>query len=329
MPLVAPPDPALRAFLLRLSAALAAALAPGAPPRAHPVAPEAAPPVPVGVVFPDIADPLRGVFTEIVKGIEEQLQQRVHAWPLAAEFDPSELAASIKRHGVRVLIALGRQGLRAADALDPALAVLVSGISSLPEPARYSGICLTPDPALLFARLRSLAPGVRRVAVVYNPQHNEWLLRLARDAARLHGLDLAPLEASDLAGAARLYRKVFADADGSRDALWLPTDATTVDETTIVPLVLREAWDRALPVFSSSVLHVRKGVLFALYPNNSELGRSLGTLATGLLGPEPAPRTMLPLREVHAAVNLRTAGHLGIAAAALAQRSFQLVYPEP
>lgn len=329
MPFAAPPDPALRAFLLRLSAALAGSLVPGAPAHAHVTASDPAAQQAIGVLYPDIPDPLRKVFTDIIKGIEEQLQQRVHAWPLAPEHDPNELAAGIKRHGVRVVVALGRQGLRAAAALDPALGVVVSGISSLPDAERHTGICLSPDPALLFARLRSLAPAVRRVAVIYNPRHNEWLLRLARDAARLHGIDLAPLEAFDLAGAARLYRGVFADADGRRDALWLPTDPTTVDDTTILPLVLREAWDRALPVFSSSFAHVRKGVLFALYPNHTELGRNLGNLATGLMSAYPPPRAMLPLREVHAALNLRTASHLGIATSAVVQHTFQFLYPEP
>lgn len=329
LPPAARPDPALRAFLLRLSAALAASCVPGKRLHAHLTAADPAAQHAIGVLFPDIPDPLRKVFTDIIKGIEEQLQQRVHAWPLAPDHDPAELASTLKRHGVRVVVALGRQGLRAADALSAAFGVVVSGISSLPDADRHTGICLSPDPALLFARLRSLAPAVRRVAVVYNPQHNDWLLRLAREAARLHGLELATFEAPDLASAARLYRKLFADADGRRDALWLPTDATTVDESTILPLVLRAAWNSAVPVFSSSFLHVRKGALFALYPDNSELGRNLANLATGLMSAEPPPRAMRPLREVHAALNLRTASHLGIAAGPAVQRGFDALYPEP
>ncbi|MDQ1830193.1 ABC transporter substrate-binding protein [Massilia scottii] len=327
---LAPPAPHRRALLLRLCAALAAPLAPHAPLHAQTLfTSEPAAPGPVAVLFPDLPDPVRKVFTDIIGGIEEQMRQRVQAWPLAPAHDPVDLGAALKRQGVRVVIALGRQGLKAAETLDPGLGLVVSGISSLPERDRHTGICLSPDPALLFARLRSLAPGVRRVIVVYNPQHNDWLLRLARDAARLHGVELAPLEAPDLAAAARLYQNAFAAADNRRDAIWLPTDATTVDETTILPLVLREAWNRALPVFSSSFLHVRKGALFALYPNNIELGRNLGNLATAVMAGEPPPRGLLPLRDVYAALNLRTASHLGIAAGPAVQRGFQFLYPEP
>lgn len=284
---------------------------------------------PIGVLFPDIAEPLRRVFTEIIGGIEEEARQRVRGYPISPNQDVSELGALLKRNGTRVVVALGRQGLKAAAQVEPGTEVVISGISSMPDHDRHVGICLTPDPALLFAQLRALAPSVRRVLVIYNPAHNEWLLRLAREAARSQNLELSALVAADLAGAARQYETAFAVADGKRDALWLPTDTTTVDETTILPLVLRESWNRNLAIFSSSFLHVKKGALFALYPNNIELGRNLGKLAVALLAGDNVPRGLTPLREVHTALNLRTAGHIGITVSARVQRSFHYLYPEP
>ena len=319
------PDASLRAFFPRLAALGAALYAlPGLPALAQP--PRFSDPI--GVLFPDIGEPLRKVFTEIIEGIEETARQPVRGYPVGANQDMGELAQAIKRNGVRVVVALGRQGLKASVMLDGPVGVVVSGVSSLPDGERHVGICLTPDPNLLFAQLRALAPGVRRVLVVFNPLNNEWLMRLAREAARSHGLELAAYEARDLAAAARLYEAAFAGADGKRDALWLPTDSTTVDEATIVPLVLREAWNRNVAIFSSSLLHVKKGALFALYPNNQELGRNLGILATSLSAGENVPRGMTPLREVFAALNVRTAGHIGIAVAASVQRGFHYVYPE-
>jgi putative ABC transport system substrate-binding protein len=282
---------------------------------------------PIGVVFPDIGEPFRKVFTDIIGGIEEQTRQRVRGYPVSAVQDPGELAAALKRNGTRVAIALGRQGLRACAALD--VPVVVSGVSSVPEGERQVGICLTPDPALLFAQLKALAPATRRVAIVYNPQHNDWLLKLAREAARAAALELTPFDARDLAGAARLYEGFFAGADGKRDALWLPIDPTTVDESTILPIVLREALNRSVPVFSSSVLHVKRGALFALYPNNAELGRNLGQLATTILAGDAPPRGVMPLRDVHSALNLRTASHIGLSISPRVQRGFDFVFPEP
>lgn len=283
----------------------------------------------VAVVFPDIGEPFRKVFTEIIAGIESQLHGHVPAFAVGANQDPAELAAAVKRGGARVVVALGRQGIRAASSLDPATTLVVSGVSSVPDGERHYGVCLTPDPALLFAQLKTLAPGVRRVVTVYNPQNNEWLLKLAREAARAASLELAGLEARDLASAARQFESAFAGADAKRDAVWLPIDPTTVDESTILPIVLREAWNRNVALFSSSFLHVKRGALFALYPNNIELGKNLAGLASALLAGEAPPRGVTPLRDVHAALNLRTASHIGLTIPVRVQRSFNFLYPEP
>jgi putative ABC transport system substrate-binding protein len=191
------------------------------------------------------------------------------------------------------------------------------------------GISLTPDPALLFMRLKNLLPAVKRVIVIYDPYRNDWLIKLAREAAKAQGLELVANEARDMASAAHLYEAAFASADSRRDAIWLPQDATTVDENTILPLVLKESWNRGVAVFSSSFLHVKKGALFALYPNNLELGRALASSALGVLAGEPGKKGMLPLREVHTAVNLRTASHIGLNIGYQQQRSFDSVFPEP
>jgi putative ABC transport system substrate-binding protein len=283
----------------------------------------------IGVLYPDIVEPYRGIFTKIVAGIEESARPKVHTFAVAASVDAAELNRQLRRHNIKVVIALGRQGLKAAAGLERDISVVVGGVLLLPDAEHKSlhGISLTPDPALLFARLKSLQPNVKRVLVVYDPQHNEWLIRLARDAAKAQGLELLAQEARDLASAARWYETLFSAAQPQRDALWLPQDPTTVDENTILPLVLKESWNRSVPVFSSSYLHVKKGALFVLYPNNVELGRNLAASAQRILSGETR-KGMLPLRDVHSAVNLRTANHIGLSISNEQQSSFDAVFPE-
>ncbi|MES3020702.1 MAG: ABC transporter substrate binding protein [Pseudomonadota bacterium] len=281
----------------------------------------------IGVLFPDIGEPFRKVFTEIIQGIDDGTRLRVRGYPIAPGQDAAELSQQLKGNGTRVVVALGRQGLRVAAGLD--LPVVVSGVSSIAEGEKQVGICLTPDPALLFGRLKSLLPAARRVHVVYNPLHNEWLIKLAREAARAQDLELVAYEARDLATAVRMYQAAFAGADKRNDAVWLPIDPTTVDERTIMPIVLAEAWNRNVALFSSSYLHVKKGALFALYPDNQALGQRLAGLAMGVLEGDPAPVGVKPLREVHAALNLRTAGHIGLVLGQPVQRSFDFLHAEP
>lgn len=285
----------------------------------------------IAVIYPDLGEPFRSVFNKIIEGVEDQAKMRVNTHPLGPNSNAAELNGQLKRNGTRVVIALGRQGVTIASGLDRDIAVVVGGVLSVPEAENrnLTGISLTPDPVLLFAFLKKLLPSVRRVTVIYNPQNNGWLLKLAQAAARAQGLELVAHEAPDLASAARLYGAAFAAADSRLDAIWLPHDTTTVDEATILPLVLRESWNRGVPIFSSSFLHVRKGALFALYPNNLELGRDLAVSALSALAGEPRKRGISPLREVYTAVNLRTANHIGLTIDYQQQRSFNTIFPEP
>ncbi len=286
---------------------------------------------PIAIFYPDIGEPYRTIFAKIIQGIEQQLKAPLHSYAIATNQNVGDLPAQLKRNGTKVVIALGRQGLKTASGLDRDLAVIVGGISSIPEAESHhlTGISLTPDPALLFSRLKNLLPGIKKISVVYDPQNNEWLIKLARDAAKSQGLELVSYEARDLATAARQYEAVFALTDGRKDAVWLPQDATTVDEATILPLVLKESWNKGIPIFSSSLLHVKKGALFALYPNTVELGRNLASLAQAMLSGSPHKRGISPLRDVHTAINLRTASHMGLNIDYQQQRSFDFIFPEP
>jgi putative tryptophan/tyrosine transport system substrate-binding protein len=75
-------------------------------------------------------------------------------------------------------------------------------------------------------------------------------------------------------------------------------------------------------------MHVRRGVLFALYPDNAEIGRYLAGAALATLSSRsPQPRGIQALKQVLTAVNTRTADHLGIDLRASEQR-IHLVLPE-
>lgn len=294
----------------------------------------------VAVVYPDLGEPYRAVFQQIVDGVQERARGRVTSLAVGPSTSAADLSGELRRRDVRSVILLGRLGLRLAGTLERSLGVVAGGVVSLPE-AEAQGFpvySLAPDPQLLFARLRQLAPTVRRVVVVFDPRQNAWLVRLARDAARVQGLELLALEAGDLKAAVRHYQDWLGSADTRRDALWLPQDSTTVEESVVLPLVLRESWDQGLAVFSSNVAHVRRGALFALYPDNPALGRSMAAAVMASAGGNaagaapsaaaPAGSRLLPLRDVLTAVNTRTAAHLGISLPATGLR-FDLVFPEP
>ncbi len=283
----------------------------------------------LAVLYPDIGEPFRSVFATILEGIRDQSRQPVPGFAVPGAGPPPALAEELRRREVRVVIALGRSGLKAAAALDRAIGVVAGCVIGAPEgPAQaYVVHSLAPDPALMFAQLRRMLPTARRVFMVHDPQQNGWLARLGLEAAKAAGMELAPIEADEPKRALRSYQEVFPVIDARRDALWLPQDATTVEESTLLPLVLQEAWQRNFAVCSSNAAHVRRGALFALYPDNPALGRSLAQSAQEALAGRRTPRGMLPLRDVLVAANQRTAAHLGLELDLRAQRIDKL-YPE-
>lgn len=305
---------------------LGAVLADGA--VARPGVATAAAEGPIAVIYPDIGEPYRSVFTQIIEGIEEKAHAHVASYAIGAHANLGDIAGELKKGDIRVVIALGRNGLKTASAIGREVGIVGGGVISVSEAdARGMTILsLAPDPALLFGRLKALRPAARRVLVVFDPKQNAWLMRLAREAAAVQGLELVAHEAGDLKAAMRLYQELLANIDPARDALWLPQDATTVDESSALPFLLQEAWTRGLLVFSSNIAHVKRGALFSLYPNNKGLGRSLANSALGQAAGAAAARGVFPLKDVLMAVNVRTAAHLGIHAAS--RQSFDMVFPE-
>ncbi len=280
----------------------------------------------IAVLYPELDEPYRGIFAKIIEGIEAQVGAPVTSFALNGSSSAQEIVANLKRQNIKVVIALGRQGMKAASALEQEIGLVAGAVVSPPtgDGRSFSVVSLAPDPKMLFERLKNFMPDVRRVIVVFDPKQNAWLMRLARDAARSQGLELQAIEVADVKGAARVYQEVLASADPKKDALWLPQDSTAVEESSILPLILESAWNRSLAVFSSNVTHVQRGVLFSLYPNNIALGRQLATSALSL--PSGNAASVVPMKDALLAVNIRTASHLGLQLSSH-QPAFDLVFP--
>lgn len=283
----------------------------------------------IAVIYPDIGEPYRTVFMQIIEGVEDRAKMRVAAYPLKLSANIEELKTSLRQQNTKVVIALGRVGMKIAFNLDRDMGVVVGGIVAPPDMDRQDVPVnsLSPDPALLFSKLKELIPAVRRIHAVYDPRLNNWLMQKAISAAREQGLELVSYEAQDLREAVLRYRDIFAAVDSRRDALWLPQDSTTVEDGMVLPLVLQESWSRSLTVFSSSFDHVRRGVLFSLHPDNAGLGAHLANVALSFLASgDYGEHGMILLREVLMAINLRTAKHLELDINP--QQNFSLVFPE-
>ncbi len=285
----------------------------------------------VGVVYPDIREPYRGVFLNIVEGIEAELGTEVKRYALPEDYSPDTVSDWLGKERIAKVVALGSRGLRAATELPKDVAVVVGAVLNAPDAVQFPVVTLHPEPAVLFDRLLQLAPGLSRVTVVYNPQRTGWLMERASTAAKARGLTLTLIPAQGRREAALRYRDVLDRVgEGPMEAVWLLQDPSTLDARTVLPLILKEAWNKKLVVFSSNPAYVKRGVLFALYPDNVAMGRTLGQMVSRGQGADSLKISGgLPLRDLLIAVNVRTADHLGLELTSRQKRAFDLVFPSP
>ena len=278
----------------------------------------------IGVLYPAVQEPFFSVFQNILRGIEATPGVVVKHYPLPEEFDSRPVEAWLQREQIDTVIALGRQGLAAAQALNNKRPVVVGALPI--TPGGFAGVSLSPDPAVLFQHLKELAPSVRRVHIVHS-ESSAWLVKRAEAEAKSHGLRLSSYPAGDLREAVNQYRTLLQSIRGTSEAIWLPLDNITAGDDVILPMVLQAAWERSLVVFSSKPPHAQRGALFSVVPDNVAMGQRLGGMAAAAALDRRSVAQVVPLGELQVAVNLRTAFHLGLRFTPRQQERFDLVFP--
>ncbi|ADE14557.1 conserved hypothetical protein [Nitrosococcus halophilus Nc 4] len=284
-------------------------------------------PSPVAVIYPEIREPYRSVFLSIINGIKKRLKTPIDAYALEKDYNIVMLRERLERAEIQVIIALGGRGLLAARKLQSMFKVVVGAVLVAPDGTELTGISLTPDPQTFFQKIKELTPDVKRVTVIYEQGYSDWLIERAEESIRNYNLKLNALPAKNFREAATLYRDVLSQLESETDAIWLLQDSI-LDEQAVLPLILQEAWERNLVVFSSNLSHLKRGVLFALYPDNENMGRSLAEIALKQIqNGDNIPLSVMPLRDLLIAVNIRTAEHLGLKLTSQMKREFDLIFP--
>jgi putative ABC transport system substrate-binding protein len=282
----------------------------------------------IGVLYPDIRPPYEQVFLDIIKGVEDVTKDSIKLYDIKKDYDERALRHTLENAQINVVIALGRRGIKASSKLSGMFEVVAGAAFLYPNGKSNvtAGISLNPDPEILFSRLKELAPRVTRVSVVYNSQHNNWLIERAKRTAKRHDLSLNARSANNLKEAATIYREIVRDADASQ-AVWLLQDHTTLDKRVILAMILKMAWDKQFVVFSGNPGHVRQGALFSLYPDNIGMGRSIGAIVMRRSKSNTTNDQIIPVRDLLIAVNIRTAKRLELKFTSAQEREFDLVFP--
>ena len=264
----------------------------------------------IGVIYPAVRKPYRSIFLNIIQGIEAGLSDPVPVFELPEDGGDDAVSQWLHENSFDATIVLGKRGLELFPALDKGQRLVFGAVYTNPADVsnKVRTISMAPDPARLFDHLIALAPSTKRITVIHDQQDNDWLIKLAGVAAEMRRLELNVIHSASIRDAADAYRRILREASSREDAVWLLQASRFLQERSLLDMILTEAWKRNVVVFSSNPSHVPRGALFALYPDNHELGEELALAAanpSGVLG-------VTPVENLNTAVNVRTAEHLGI-----------------
>ena len=287
----------------------------------------------IAVLYPELEEPYRSVFSSIIEGIQEQSAAMVRLLPVADGSDSAHLVEPKNLLDVSAIIALGRTAFAAAEQWRGKIPIIVGALLLVPDKGEQgvAGISLAADPHLLLERLNHLAPSVKRVHVVYSPDDSEWLIQIAQNVCSKLNIKLRAYKSNDIKASALIYRDILNNTRPGEDAIWLLPDPVAVDSRIILPLLLRGAWNNNIELFSSNPGYVKRGALFALFPDNKLMGRSLAKLAESYLGADAAEMRnfITPLKDLQAAINVRTADHNGLTLSSEERKDYALIFPAP
>lgn len=278
----------------------------------------------IAVLYPESAPAFQKLYQTIIGGMGQASEVRVQSRAVSDKDSVDQLKSWLASGQSQVVVSLGSLPASLTGPL-AAGTPLIYGAGALNDNS-VPGVSLASSPNKLFDRLTQLKPDVERVFMVYRPQATGWLLSAGKTAARDHGLELVAVPSDDIQQAAAAFTRILQQARPGKDAIWLTLDPV-VPANLLLPVLLREAWDKQLVLFSNNPLDVSKGALFALYPDYPAMGRQLAERAKKQLGRNPPPSPEAS-EHLNGALNTRTASHLGIVLSSQQQQSFQQVYPE-
>jgi putative ABC transport system substrate-binding protein len=256
------------------------------------------------VLYPDVREPFSKVFDDITYGAKSRFDGSASLMPLDEGDSPVSV---LRKKQPDVILALGKRSLDSLQEVESKAPIILGALSG--DQYAYPGIAMVPDPKLILDKLLLLSPSVGRIHVVKKQKGSNLQLKGASEYLSFFSKELIVHESKDLRDAANIYARLIDEAREG-DAIWILQDGSYVNNA-ILSLLLDAAWSKNLVVFSSNPLHVKRGALFAVYPDNKSMGESLGELANKVLSGNVEPE-MKALQNIFMAVNERTSNHLGI-----------------
>lgn len=270
----------------------------------------------------------RSPFANLLEGINKHKKTTIIPYDITRDTDITTVNNWLNTQQFDAIISLGRTSYQLVSRLkgkefNIKKPIIAGGVSL--NPNGISGISLSGDPRQFFQQLKKLSPETKSISIVFSEKMNGWWVHLAENIAKDYQLQMKLYPADNIRDAARQYKLMLQESQAISDAIWIPL-IDLAPTKTVLPVVLKAAWKKNLPVFSNNPLHTRQGTLFSLYPNNASMGKQLADMAIDAIAQTGKPQVQLA-SDLKIAFNRRTAAHLGLKVSRSQLQSFDRIYP--
>lgn len=191
------------------------------------------------------------------------------------------------------------------------------------EGKNIAGIALEIPVERQFAAYKSLAPTIRTIGVIYDPEKTGATVTEAGGVAEKLGLKLLASPVASQKQVPAALRSML----GKIDALWMVADDTVVTPESFKFLTLT-AFENNLPFMAVSDIFVEVGALASLSPDYADIGRQACQLVTEIASGRLSlgKVNIFPPAKVNLAVNLKTAVKIGLTLSPEIMKSASKVY---
>lgn len=276
------------------------------------------------ILFPQVKEPYSTIFIEIIDGFNSSYTGVYEAVGVNS-VNEKRIAERIETLKPDMIVALGSLTLKQVSTTSTSVPLLVGAIASQPNVDVNGGVSMVPGADVYLGEMLRIVPKVESVYFVFDPERDQQLQQHSNLFLEKQQINSRAFPARDIREAASAYKQFLQEAK-SGDVVWIYPNSKLINSS-LLSEILDKAWRKRLVVFSSNPVHVKRGALFALYPDNNGIGRRLGELANNLYVNNSEKSRIEPLQYVKLVVNARTSDHLGLTFENEARLKMDLILP--
>jgi len=249
---------------------------------------------------------------EVIAGFKAELQgQSIRLIFVDGVDNRSTLAAKISAILPAAILCIGTKALESVSDIKniPKIFCLVtlSKAYTLVNRQDVYGVVIDIPPAMHFKIIKNAFPKVKRIGVIYNPEHNQKLIVEAEKSAHAMGFRLIAIQVHSIKEIPSALQKL----ENRIDLLWSIYDQTVYGPET-AKYILLFTLRKNIPFVGFSPQFAKAGALLALYGNYRDMGRQAALIAKKLLNDEEPVYKNIEPRQTRIAINEKVAKALEI-----------------